>query len=121
MKFFRYILFAILLLFVLSGGFVFANNHCDPACGAGLTCVGIECLEGLPEGPQSAGEVLDIIAVVSNWVFAIFLAIAVIFLVLGAFEFVTGEGNPEKVSSAKKRLLYAIIGIAIENSKCKSW
>ena len=84
-----------LLLFVLSGGFVFAQ------------------LEPLPEGPQSPAEVLQIIVVISNWVFAIFLAISVIFLVWGAFEFVTSEGNPEKISSAKKRLLYAIIGIAL--------
>ena len=92
---------------------MFANDHCDPACGTGFTCVGTECLADLPEGPQSAGEVLSIIVVVSNWVFAIFLAISVIFLVWGAFEFMTGGGDPEKVSMAKKRLLYAIIGIGI--------
>ena len=91
----RYILSTILLLFVLSGGFVFAE------------------LEPLPQGPQSPEDVLQIIVIISNWVFAIFLAISVIFLVWGAFEFVTGEGNPERVSSAKKRLLYAIIGISI--------
>ena len=95
MKPIGYIFSTILLLFVLSGGFVFAE------------------LEPLPEGCQTAEECLVIIVVVSNWVFAIFLAISVIFLLWGAFEFVTGEGNPEKISSAKRRLLYAVIGISI--------
>ncbi|MCH7828696.1 hypothetical protein IH982_02385 [Patescibacteria group bacterium] len=108
-----------LLIFVLAGGSVFAQGLGEPCgpggtCNSGLTCsISNECLAELPEGPQTAGAVLQIIQRVGEWVFAIFLAISIIFLVWGAFEFVTGEGNPEKVSSAKRRLLYAIIGIGL--------
>jgi len=82
-------------------------------CDSGLTCIANECLPELPEGPQTAGQVLDVIENITNWVFAIFLAISIIFLIWGAFEFVTGEGNPEQISSAKRRLLYAVIGIGL--------
>ena len=102
----------------MTGGFAFAVGQGElcttPAnCDSGLTCISGECLPELPAGPQTAGAVLTIIESIANWTFAIFLAISVIFLLWGAFEFVTGEGNPEKVSSAKKRLLYAVIGITL--------
>ncbi|MDP4006995.1 MAG: hypothetical protein Q8P55_00150 [bacterium] len=118
MKFVRYILPAILLLFVLSGGFVFAQGLGDPCvggeCDSGLTCsTSNECLAELPEGPQSAGQVLQVIERIGSWVFAFFLAISIIFLIWGAFEFVTGTGDPQKVSAAKQRLIYAVIGISL--------
>ena len=118
MKLIKYILPVILLFSIMTGGFAFAvgqGGSCTaPAdCDSGLTCISGECLPELPEGPQTAGAVLGVIESIANWTFAIFLAISVVYLVWGAFEFVTGEGNPEKVSSAKKRLLYAVIGMAL--------
>jgi hypothetical protein len=127
---------AFLLLFLLAGGFVSAQGVqvFDP-CDANATCISLgseyKCIGGdsnintgpqgnsgycgipAPEGPQTAGSILQIIQRVGNWVFAFFLAISIIFLIWGAFEFVTGEGNPEKVSSAKRRLIYAVIGIGL--------
>ena len=120
MKFAKYIFPVVLLLFVLAGGSVFAQGlgqPCGPGgtCNPGFTCDNAtnECFAELPEGPQSPGQVLIIIQDIGNWVFAFFLAISIIFLVWGAFEFVTGGGNPEQISSAKKRLLYAVIGIGL--------
>tara|TARA_Y100000310_G_scaffold328264_1_gene396129 strand:- start:68 stop:511 length:444 start_codon:yes stop_codon:yes gene_type:complete len=120
----------ILLLFVLAGGFVSADQLGDPCtdnavCQAGLgadgVCLGADpargiegsCFLSTPQGPQTAGEVLQIIENVGNWVFAFFLAISLIFLIWGAFEFVIGQGEPQKISDAKQRLLWAVIGIAI--------
>jgi hypothetical protein len=129
MKIVRYILPVILLVSLLTGGFVFAlelGDSCrtDSQCsslGGSAICLGADstrniegaCFLSAPQGPESAGAFLQIIDNIGDWVFAIFLAISVIFLVWGAFEFVTSEGNPEKVSSAKKRLLYAVIGISL--------
>lgn len=130
MKFAKYIFPAILLLFVLAGGFAFAvelGDSCvdDAICqvdlGSDAICLGADperaitgsCFISAPEGPKSAGEVLQIIEVISEWIFAIFLAISVIFLIWGAFEFVIGQGDPQKLTGAKQRLLWAVIGIAL--------
>ena len=90
----------------------FSSDECG---GAGAVCHKTDkyCYFPLGEGPQGIGEILKIITGIADWIFAIFIAISVIFLLWGAFDFVTSEGNPEKVSSAKKRLLYAAIGIAL--------
>ena len=94
------------------GGDCSNSGNC---AGKGAVChkTGKYCYFPLGDGPQGIGEILQIITTIGNWIFAIFMAISVIFILWGAFEFVTGGGDPEKVSSAKKRLLYAAIGIAL--------
>ena len=65
------------------------------------------------EVPQSGGAILGRIQLIANWVFAILLAISLIYLILAAFQFVTGGGDPAQISGARQKLIYALIGIAI--------
>jgi len=65
------------------------------------------------EVPTSGDDLLARIQVVSNWVFAIFLAISIIYIVLGAFQFVTGGGDPAKITEARQKIMFAAIGITI--------
>ena len=130
---------AFLLAFSLAGSVVFAQTQdCNTSeeCKdfqavqgwRGVRCVGgVEdaaeqfgrCVEapladtGLPEGPQSAGEILDLLDLVTDWIFAIAMAVALIYLVLAGFQFVTGGGDPAKVTQARQKLIYAIIGIGV--------
>lgn len=39
--------------------------------------------------------------------------IAVIYIIIGGFSYVTSAGNPEKVATANKTIAYAIIGVVI--------
>ena len=71
------------------------------------------CIADLPEGPQAGADILLIINTIANWVFGIFLAIATIFIVIAAFEFVTGTGDPTKIQAAKQKLIYALVGIGL--------
>jgi hypothetical protein len=57
--------------------------------------------------------ILDTIYTVSDWVFYIVLAFAVIFISLGAFNIMTAGGEPDKVNTGRKYILYAIIGLII--------
>ena len=67
-----------------------------------------------PEGPREQDiDILTILNNVVNWFFAIFLIIAVIFIIMGAFQFLTAGGDATKVASARDKLLYAAIGIAV--------
>ena len=40
-------------------------------------------------------------------------AVAVVFMVVGGFHYITSSGHPEKLDKAKKTLLYSGIGLAI--------
>jgi len=39
--------------------------------------------------------------------------LAVIMVLVGAFQFITSAGDPEKVSKARKTIMYAAIGLAV--------
>ncbi|HRY59972.1 MAG TPA: hypothetical protein P5096_01180 [Patescibacteria group bacterium] len=39
--------------------------------------------------------------------------VAVIYVIMGGFNYVTSAGNPEKVATANKTIAYAIIGVVI--------
>lgn len=40
-------------------------------------------------------------------------ALSIIFVLLGAFQYVTSTGNPQAVAQAKRTLTYAIVGLVI--------
>lgn len=48
-----------------------------------------------------------------NWVLGILALIAVIFILLGGFRWMTAGGNEESVEKAKQILIAAIIGLVI--------
>ena len=69
---------------------------------------------GLPtDVPTSGTDLIGRIDIIGNWVFAIFLSISLIYIVIAAFQFITGAGDPAKVTEARQKLIYAAIGIAI--------
>lgn len=65
--------------------------------------------------PLGGGE--SFISVVNNVAGFLFTDIAIplatIMVLVGAFQFMTGGGDPEKISKARKTILYAAIGFAI--------
>ncbi len=66
------------------------------------------------EGPPDVDvDVIVVMNRVVNWVFAFFLVIAVLFIIIAAFQFLTAGGDSTKVSGARDKLLYAAIGIMV--------
>jgi hypothetical protein len=55
----------------------------------------------------------ELLNVVVNIVFTISLAIAPILFILAGFYFVTAAGKPEQVETAKKMILWTIIGLIV--------
>jgi hypothetical protein len=66
-----------------------------------------------------AGTITDapgVFAAISNitdWIFSIFLVIAVIFIVYGAYKLLIAGGSPEALDEARKLIIYAIIAVVI--------
>ena len=62
---------------------------------------------------QSLQNLVDIMDKVSKWIFAIIFSLAIIFILVSAFQFLTAAGNPEKITSARQILIYALIAVGI--------
>jgi len=50
---------------------------------------------------------------ITDLLFVLLLVIAVIFIILAAYNFVTAGGDPSKVDTARKNVMYALIGVGV--------
>jgi len=58
-------------------------------------------------------DILGILNTVINWIFTILLALAVIFIMFAAFEYLGSAGDPEKTRTAANKLIYAAVAIGV--------
>ena len=57
--------------------------------------------------------VIAILNTVVTWVFTVFLIVAVIFILLAAFNYLFSQGDPTKVKTATKQVVYEAVAIAV--------
>ena len=62
---------------------------------------------------DDATGLIDMFDTVANWAFAILMALAAVFLIIGGIQFVTAQGSQEKVTSARNLLIWALVGVAV--------
>jgi hypothetical protein len=58
----------------------------------------------------------DIVAVIerlTNWVFIILLVLAVLFIIMAAFSYLTAGGDEEKVAKAHQKIIYSVVALAV--------
>lgn len=67
------------------------------------------CAVNLPGVSADGDQVEKLLAVV----FGAAAAIAILVIVFSAINFITGGGDPEKISRAKKSIIFALVGLAI--------
>ena len=71
---------------------------------------------GLHSGTEkytSVGSLVDVLMNVIKWVYTVFFVVAVLFILLAAYNFIQGGSNPKAVETAKGQLKYAVIAIAV--------
>lgn len=72
---------------------------------------------GLTETPgTSVSDVSGIYGkfiVIIKWIYTLFLALTVIFIIMAAFAYLTAGGDPNKVKKANSKLIYAIVAIVV--------
>jgi hypothetical protein len=50
---------------------------------------------------------------IANWIFYILIAVSVVMIVVAGIEYVTAQGDPEKIKAAGQKVLYALVGIIV--------
>jgi len=58
-------------------------------------------------------NVYNTLDTVANYLLGILIALAVVFIVWGAFQFLTSGGDDKKTADARKHILYALVAIAV--------
>lgn len=61
----------------------------------------------------SADEVVEIFERFANWMFVVFLIVAVIAILIAAFKYLTAGGKETGIQEANRALIYAAVAIAV--------
>jgi len=62
---------------------------------------------------SSLQDILNSVCTIFGWLFVFLIALAIIFVVIAAFKYLTAGGDPEKVKTAGGTLLYAAIAVGV--------
>ena len=86
------------------------NHRVKSVCTADYNCYWDSTKGQCMEAPT---DVMGALNKIGSWLFAILLVVAVIYIILGAFNFVTAGGDAGKIETARNNVLYALIGVAV--------
>lgn len=58
-------------------------------------------------------QIFAMIETIVDWVFTILIITSVFMILISAFQFVTSGDNPEGITKARSRLIWAMVGIGL--------
>lgn len=70
-------------------------------------CSGDSCVINSPN------QIFAILAKIVRWTYTIFFIVAVFFILLAAFNFLTAQGDSEKIKGARDQILWASVAIVV--------
>lgn len=68
-----------------------------------------------PQQISNINQILNAasICAIINWAFWLIIVFSIIFTLLAAFKYLTAAGDPERVASAGRTLLYVVVAIIV--------
>jgi len=98
--------FKIFVIFILlfSAVPVWAQEECEVSCPPDTICI---------PNPLRWCTLDDFIFAIITFIFWIATAIAPLLIIIAGFYFITSAGNPSQVQTAKRIILYTLVGYAI--------
>ncbi len=63
--------------------------------------------------PLTLEGVVNILNYIRDFLYTAFTSLAIIFVILAAFSFLTARGDEKKITQAKKEVFYAVVAIVI--------
>lgn len=78
-----------------------------------LPLVTLAQIQPIPTPIQSFQGLIDLMNRIANIIFTILMVVAVIFILMAAFNYLTAMGSNEKVGTAHRMILYSAVAIAV--------
>jgi len=79
----------------------------------GLTLSALLAPSVIFAAPRSLDEITRLLVRWQTWLTRVFWIVAVVFIVLAAFKFLTSGGDEKKIGAAKTALIYAFVAIGV--------
>ena len=88
---------------------VFAD---DNVCGNSDIPIEVQRAAGCPDTGTDA-NLPDVIVAILNSIIAVGGVVAVVYIIIGGYQYMTSTGDPSKIKKAKDTILYAVIGLIV--------
>jgi len=80
---------------------------------ANALALSLTALAAEPPTTAPTIDTMDLLNNVTNWLFAILLITAAIWIIIAGYNFITAGGDSEKTNTARNFVLYALIGVLV--------
>ncbi len=70
-------------------------------------------LEGNIGNVANVSDWVNLLITGVRWFYTILFIVALLYILLASFNFITSGGDQEKVKTARRQLIFAIVGIAV--------
>lgn len=67
----------------------------------------------LPPAPTEPQGLITAACRLAGWMFAFLIIVAIIFVIIAAYRYLTASGDPEKITKANQMLVYAAVAIIV--------
>jgi uncharacterized BrkB/YihY/UPF0761 family membrane protein len=64
-------------------------------------------------GNNATDQLINQFNTIISWVYTFFFGVAILFIIISGYYFVTASGDTEKINKAKNLLLWAVIGVIV--------
>jgi hypothetical protein len=64
-------------------------------------------------GPSTVAELVKFLSTITSWLFFALIFMAIVFIIIGGFTYVSSKGDPKAIATAKNYIIYALIGVAV--------
>ncbi|MBR3144198.1 hypothetical protein IKF12_03330 [Candidatus Saccharibacteria bacterium] len=89
---------------------VFAEGDCSDICNCSTADPDVQAAAGCS---NTTTKIEDSITIILNGVIMTLSIVAVIFIIIGGFQYMTSTGDPSKTKKAKDTITYAAIGLGV--------
>jgi len=63
--------------------------------------------------PENFAGVIGVIVTIAQWMFGLLMALSIVFILYAAFMYIIAQGNQERIDTAKRILIYAVVGLVV--------
>src|SRR5438309_380054 len=58
-------------------------------------------------------SIIGLVNTILNFIWPVFIGFAVIMFIIAAFQFISSQGNPEGVKTARDFVIWGVVGVAV--------
>jgi uncharacterized membrane protein len=103
---------AVVLSFLIAP-VTFAALACPPGSVVSVDINGNQTCGASTGGPSDVAGLVAFLAKITSWLFFALIFMAIVFIIIGGFTYISSKGEAKAITTAKNYIIYALVGVAV--------